>query len=390
MISNDSKRVITYFTNINCVKHTKHSKETKHILKQFYQDITTTPKTQFTTKTQKHSILFPKLFTKPDILPKFVEAIQNDTTFHLMYTFKIHEKNVTLHFFLTESEVDQKRYNTYVKQICIWLNIISKYSSSKHCSQTLVIYIYLVNIKRQLPEEMQTPLGRENVNGGFTYPCQSNNELVVFRKEEWFKVFIHETFHNFGLDFSHIEHSQVKQRIASIFPIESTFDVYEAYTETWAEIINVVFKSFYSTDNISEYLQMCELLLNFESFFSVFQMVKILKHYNMSYNDLFNQNNGWKETTNVFAYYVVRTIFMNDYQLFLSWCNSTNETLIQSLNNEQFLIKFCDFIKKESQSPKLYKSIHHAKVVFKNTMEISNEYEDIIFLLRTLRMTVCG
>ena len=43
-----------------------------------------------------------------------------------------------------------------------------------------------------------------NINGGVSNVCVKNSlsEIVIFRREEWFKVLIHETFHNYGLDFS--------------------------------------------------------------------------------------------------------------------------------------------------------------------------------------------
>ena len=35
---------------------------------------------------------------------------------------------------------------------------------------------------------------------------EENNisEIIIFRNEEWFKVFVHETFHLFGVDFSNM------------------------------------------------------------------------------------------------------------------------------------------------------------------------------------------
>ncbi len=54
---------------------------------------------------------------------------------------------------------------------------------------------------------------------------------MIFRKKEWFKVFIHEAFHNFGLDFSNMNLSQVQQRFRQWFPISSKFNIYEGFTE---------------------------------------------------------------------------------------------------------------------------------------------------------------
>jgi L-rhamnose isomerase len=64
------------------------------------------------------------------------------------------------------------------------------------------IYIYHTSLLKILPNTNVDILNENNVNTAFTRTCPSNSEIVVFRKEEWFKVFIHETFHSFGIDFA--------------------------------------------------------------------------------------------------------------------------------------------------------------------------------------------
>ena len=63
------------------------------------------------------------------------------------------------------------------------------------------IYIFLTDLKKKLPEHTGQEIGKINVNTGFTMTCRPKSNIVIYRKEEWFKVLIHETFHNFGLDF---------------------------------------------------------------------------------------------------------------------------------------------------------------------------------------------
>ena len=74
------------------------------------------------------------------------------------------------------------------------------------------IYTYiLLHLSKSLPDTNTSTLGPDNVNTAFTLACSPNSEMVIFRREEWKKVFIHETFHTYGLDFSSHdsnEHSQ--------------------------------------------------------------------------------------------------------------------------------------------------------------------------------------
>ena len=44
-------------------------------------------------------------------------------------------------------------------------------------------------------------LSPDIVNTGLTRRCATDNEVVIYRQEEWFKVLIHELIHGFGLDF---------------------------------------------------------------------------------------------------------------------------------------------------------------------------------------------
>jgi hypothetical protein len=74
----------------------------------------------------------------------------------------------------------------------------------------------------------------------------------------------------------------------------------------------------------------------------------------ISYKDLYlnNANSAmlrntmYKEKTNVLSYYVIKTILINNYQLFLEWCNTNNTSLLQFNSSSSNIIKFCDFIEK--------------------------------------------
>jgi hypothetical protein len=195
-------------------------------------------------------------------------------------------------------------------------------------------------------------LDEENVNTAFTTTCPKNSEIVVYRKEEWFKVFIHETFHNFGLDFSDMNISDSTKRILELFPVNSEVNLFESYTEFWAEIMNAVFCSFLllkNKTNINEFMSNVTTIIQYERTYSFFQLVKTLRFMGLTYKDLYGKNNKsemlretmYKEDTNVLSYYILKTILLNNYPGFLQWCKTHNLSLLhfnktpKNLNDER-------------------------------------------------------
>ena len=45
-------------------------------------------------------------------------------------------------------------------------------------------------------------LGPKNVNSGFNYTCLSSGSIIIYRKEDFFKVFVHESIHGYGIDMA--------------------------------------------------------------------------------------------------------------------------------------------------------------------------------------------
>ena len=84
-----------------------------------------------------------------------------------------------------------------------------KYSTKK-CSNKLNIFLFFSKLEKTLPEYGEQ-MERHNLNNAFTYPCTDESELTIYRKEEWFKVFCHESMHNLGLDFSSMDDTISKE-----------------------------------------------------------------------------------------------------------------------------------------------------------------------------------
>jgi len=168
--------------------------------------------------------------------------------------------------------------------------------------------LYLVDLPKQLPSKGKV-LTADHINTGFSYPCKS---MVVFRKQEWFKVLLHEMFHYMGLD------QCVARRVdlSELFTVPVVVELREAYSEVWARLLQ------------------CKLLgeeaarLKLERAYSVRNMVRVLRHNGLVYSDLWGEKGKtYREQTNVFAYVVLAAILLHDFNAFIRACPDYTTTV---------------------------------------------------------------
>jgi hypothetical protein len=386
-------------------------------------------------------------------------------------------KNVKVKFILFDSshyELNniRKKGASYFKQcvlkIYIWLKVLSKYSSIE-CGKNLECFIYLTPFKRKLPScssvETSTNMyhyadspeteidddaenmygaGNKNdsvisashVNGGLSDICQTDGRIVVYRKEEWFKVLIHETMHNYGLDFSTLDLSMANKKLRSIFSIQTDIKIFESYCEIWARIMNVFFESYFEinrhsrilftplttrkkfinkihkqhfvslknshgrvdtgitgiTDKKERFLNIFYDNLQHESVFSIFQCVKVLNFMGLDYNIISNCNNEnytivkkfYKEQTNVFAYYIIVAVLMANFNNFILWCIDNNTNLFNFKKTNESIESFVMFISKN------YKNNELLNMIVSLEKRLENRSPDDELLLSTMRMSVIG
>ena len=223
-------------------------------------------------------------------------------------------------------------------------------------------------------------------------------KLLFFRKEEWFKVFIHETFHSFGLDFARMSQGKINKKFKHLFPINSEFKIFEAYTESWAEIMNSVFISYHlvrkkkDESRRKDFFKFSRYCLEIEKIFTLYQCVKILKYMGLTYSDLYMKgeqnmyarNTYYREDTAVFSYYILTAIIMNNYIGFMDWCNNENLSLLKFHNNQKSLDSFYDYIVSQYKSPVLLENLEYITEILDHQKLNENENK----LLATTRMTI--
>jgi hypothetical protein len=290
-LSKNSQNLMSFFTKNNHINKINQTKQTDAIISGLYYDILEAYKSLLDLKKKEkqkdkyYNVSIKKItntsqITRPqsfnaESLPVLVRAnIDKLSMSELTYTFSLYGRNIKVIFILEEDTkvLKLETFNSYIDYIIMWLHILNKYAS-KQCANTLVIYFYFTSLLKELPNSNDIILDQINVNTAFTRTCPKDSEIVVFRKEEWFKVLIHESFHNFGLDFSDIDNEKMHECILNIFKVNSEVNLFEAYTEFWAEIINALFCSFLSLkdkNNINEFLSNSEFFINFERTYSFF------------------------------------------------------------------------------------------------------------------------
>ena len=263
--------------------------------------------------------------------------IDTHAQYHLQYIFTCSKQIFKINFILfNDTDIyNLSIYDNYVHYILIWLLLATNQSVKKTCSKRLNIFIYMTDIKKEFPNTTSKILGASHVNSAVTRNCVLENNILIFRKEEWLKVLIHETFHTFSLDFSdYHDLSILNTNLKSIFNINSHFNAFESYSEFWAELINILIISFIFTkkkENFEDYWRIVSVILFYEIQFSLIQCVKVLNYMNLNYTDLFTSKGiqRYKENTNVFSYHILKTILIFNINDFLLWCKRHNLSLLQ-------------------------------------------------------------
>ena len=421
-LTKESKLLMSFFLKKQCIKLTKQTKKTQNVFIQLFNEINNAEKYIESVKNKKGEDLFynirwneietstqilkPKTFPADGFPSQIRNHIDENTYNELTYSIDLLDRKIKIHFLLEDINVKAniKLYNNYVDTMLIWLTVINEYAT-KICAKELTIFLYFTSLKKNIPDSNMDILNEYNINTAFTMTCPVKSEIVIYRKEEWFKVFLHETFHNFGLDFSDMNNELCNKKILEIFPVKTEVNLYESYAEFWAKIMNALFCSYMNLSNKNdekEFLKNSEFFINYEIMYSYFQMVKVLNFMNLNYEYLYStdtntadlRNTMYREKTSVFAYYVITLILLSDYQGFIFWCSTNNISLLQfkkTITNQE---KFCSFIVKKYKSKTLLENIECMEDKLYKINQIKNKktsksQKELNYITKNLRMTIC-
>ena len=350
----------------------------------------------------------PKSFSSTYITPEISHYITNEAKRILTFECKIKARLIRLHFILFKNNPNMndliEHYKVLAHRVYMWLSMISDKSK---CVETLNIYVYLTPFEKKIPSAKGQSIGPENANTGYTFRCEKQNEIVIYRQEEWFKVLMHETMHAFGADFNDSDDSEGREKadeyLKTLFslPDDVNIKLSETYSEIWARIMNVVFQTYFKSPpslesrTLYKFKKNIDFYLHLECVFSLYQCIKILDYMGINYEVLTDNSESskqmvtsfYRENTNVFAYYVLTSILLNNYRDFLPWCANHNGAGLNIFKVKTTKSEFVNFIKSCYKKSDLLKQIvdTEKKVVGDYKKASSNRV-----LLKTMRMTIVG
>ena len=253
--------------------------------------------------------------------------------------FRIDSRVFNLHIYKIYA-ISKKDFDQLLKSIWMWLYIISKHPQIE-CVKQLEMTLAFLPHKKVFTgfdangNNSADTFDSHHVNSALTQVCQPVNRMLIYRKEECFKVFLHESFHCFGLDFSVQNNDVIHAELHRIFNLDGSIELaaYESYTEFWGEIINMLFNAFFISHDFHSFSLCFEAILNLEQRFSQIQVAKILLLTGTTLTDFRNL----VQKTHVFEYYILKSMLLLNANSFFGWCIKTNPLFFKIRRNADFL-----------------------------------------------------
>jgi len=355
----------------------------------------------------------------------------------LTYELPYKKTKLIINFFIYKnSGISHKNiayYDTKAFHMLALVNLITLLTNNNAIYETgdyhicskdgLNINLFLTPFERTI-EQSDKILGAKNVNGGFCYGCVNAGTIVVYRFEEWFKVFVHECVHNFGVDryiwkftsslkssFNN-EESKIYNDFINTFNLSNkvnnnSFDLglQECVVEFWGEFLNNAIYSYnYSKHCILSknankqfiiYYNTFETIIQTEILHGLLQTTKILQKNAMNFERMLNvsQNNAknsYDETSHLFSYYILKMFITYDYKSFInSEISLSNDFKIIFNNSEKLetMDYFFKYIISNFKNPKLISNIQLVEELYE-FLKTNKTCKELQFIVENLRMSV--
>lgn len=303
-------------------------------------------------RNELHKLLYTNLFISLDI----IKHAESSNLLFRQITYK--NSDITLYLTNINKTPD-------IQIICMIIEYMKKLFNDDKYLKLIVFYgdqkKYLSNNKY---------ISFENVNSGVTIHGGDDDCIMIWRREEFYKIFIHELIHYYGVDFyvSDKIYNEINNIFKTYFKINGIDRVNESYTETLAIVINsLLYSKLYDKPFIE--------IINDEISYSHFQIAKILHHFkytqiNSIYDIILYQH------TSVCSYYIIKCMML---------CNI--DKMIQFWNEYGFFVS-----KNTDKYLELYKYILKNNNLDINTINYwllkIDSIDDKSFIRNTMRMSV--
>ena len=287
----------------------------------------------------------------------------------LNFLYKIHFNYKNIDFYINiyfENTIDIEKYLYYLKLvICFCLNEIENKENKK-----FFLNLFLLKDKKEVDmSKFMHNITPDHINSGYCSHSENNMNIVIYRKEEWIKVFLHECIHAFNMDF-HKENIEFKYIFNETFFINSDFLVYESFVEFWAKIINCALFTYHLKPKITfdNFHKIFTLNINIERMVSIIQANKFLKLFDLSYSNIIDKKyekinkNLYRENTNAFCYYIITAIMMCKLEHTLQWYDIHNINTINFDKSERQILIFCYYLNQLAKNKEIIDKITYLDV----------------------------
>jgi hypothetical protein len=301
-----------------------------------------------------------KLFPSYFLDHRIVKNIKATLDYRTVVRFKIKNCSflIELYYKYNEIKLVHERILHIIKALIFCLNQVSV---GKNDRFDYKIQIYFDDTKKGFENGFSNTIEPYHLNSGFYFhdPTTNISNIIIFRKEEWFKVLLHECIHCFNIDFKSIR-LNFSQMFSDTFYIPSDMVLNEAFTEFWARILNV---GFYSVTHIQSYnlnspkkqkidfRKVFDATIQIERCFSIYQSQKMLSFFGLTYSDIVDKEKSkfvsklYKEKTNAFCYYVISSIMLSDLSKTLKWLWSEEQKVFSINKTERQILIYCYHLK---------------------------------------------
>lgn len=192
----------------------------------------------------------------------------------------------------------------------VWLEMLLACVSGADGSRGMICDFLMLPDQRVFPDKVDDLIAPIHCNGGLSYIGEEFARFCVYRHEEWFKVFVHETFHAFGVHGRFPGWRVVKELTGLSFP--EKLELSEVYAETWARIALALFAR--GGKGVSELVRR----LDREAEHGWRQCQRALPHVAVGVKA------GRGQLTPALEYYCLTGVVMTKWRVFLEWCFQHN------------------------------------------------------------------
>lgn len=239
-----------------------------------------------------------KAAARPQAGHKFLTTIEGRTAELRFWTYPDHP--------LPLAELRRNARLAYV-----WLEMLLPCVTGVDGSRGMVCDFLMLPDRRFFPERVDELITPIHCNGGLSYIGEGFARFCVYREEEWFKVFVHETFHAFGVHGRFPGWGVVKELTGLRFP--EKLELSEVYAEVWARIVLALFaRGGKGVDGLMERLDR-------EAEHGWGQCQRALPHVAVGVEAELGQ------LTPVLEYYCLTGAVMVEWRAFLDWCARHNQ-----------------------------------------------------------------